>query len=111
MKEFNLNTEYSEKADEIRKKLVETSFYKYGSARNNFIRGYVDAIKTHELCIKKYQETRNTEYLLDAMNYLMFEYMYPQLKGAYYKPTNETESAGISGISEREMEMLREDAY
>ena len=111
MKEFNLNMEYSEKADEIRKKLVETSFYKYGSARNNFVRGYVDAIETHELCVKKYQETRNTEYLLDAMNYLMFEYMYPQLKGAYYKPTKETESAGISGISEREMEMLKEDVY
>lgn len=111
MKEFDLKMEYSERADEIRKKLVETSFYKYGSARNNFMRGYVNALESCDLCIEKYKKTKNTEYLLDAMNYLMFEYMYPQLKGAYYKPTKETESAGISGISEREMEMLKEDVY
>ena len=111
MKEFDLKTEYSEKVDEIRKKLVETSFYKYGSARNNFARGYVNALESHDLCIEKYKETKNTEYLLDAMNYLMFEYMYPQLQGAYYRSTNETESAGISGISEREMEKLKENDF
>lgn len=85
------------------------SFYKYGSARVNFGRGYVNAIKSHDKCMKAYEETGNKEYLLDAMNYLMFEFMYPQKDGAYYRPTESHESAGIEGISIVEMERLKNE--
>ena len=37
------------------------------------------------------------------MNYLMFEYMYPQEDGAFFKATDSGESAGISGMSYNEM--------
>lgn len=104
---FDLKKEYSDKIDELRKNRVKTSFYKYGSAAVNFGRGYVDALKTMQLCVEKYHETKNKEYLLDAMNYLMFEFMYPQEPGAYFKATGSEESAGISGISEKEMEKYR----
>ena len=50
---------------------------------------------------------KNKEYLLDAMNYLMFEFIYPQEPGAYFKATCSEESAGIAGISEKEMEKYR----
>ena len=63
----------------------------------------VNALESHDLCIEKYKKTKNTEYLLDAMNYLMFEYMYPQEDGAFFKATDDGESAGISGMSYNEM--------
>lgn len=107
MKQYIHEQEYSENVDDLRKNRVQTSFYKYGSARVNFGRGYVDALGSHEKCIEAYNRTCNKEYLLDAMNYLMFEFMYPQKKGAYFKPTGSDESAGIVGISVTEMEKLR----
>lgn len=107
MKEYIHEQEYSEKADELRKNRVQTSFYKYGSAKVNFGRGYVYALGSHEKCIEAYNRTGNKEYLLDAMNYLMFEFMYPQKEGTYFKPTGSEESAGIVGVSINEMEELK----
>ena len=75
--------EYSDHFDKLRQNRVEMSFYKYGSAKNNFGDKLVNALESHDLCIKKYQETGNTEYLCDAANYLMFEFMYPQRERAH----------------------------
>ena len=36
MAKFDMNKEYSLRADVLRKNRVETSFYKYGSAADNF---------------------------------------------------------------------------
>ena len=108
---INFSNEYSEEVDNIRKKMCLTSYYKYGSAKENFGKGLVDSLETHEKCIKKYKETKNKEYLLDAMNYLMFEFMYPQIDGTYYKPTESKDSAGICGISIKEMEELSREDY
>ena len=93
----NMKKEYSDRFDALRKNRVEVSFHKYGPARTNFEDKLVDALATHELCIEKYKETKNTEYLVDAANYLMFEFMYPQLDGAYFKPTDSDVSAGTVG--------------
>ena len=86
MKEI-FKQEYSEKADKIRKNMVLMSFYKYGSAKKNFAEGRVDAFKSAEKCMEAFKKDKNTEHLLDAMNYLMFRYMYP-LPGEEYKPTD-----------------------
>lgn len=104
-----MKNEYSERFDELRKNRVEVSYHKYGSAKKNFSTGNVQAIPTMQLCVDKYNETGNTEYLLDAANYLMFEFMYPQHKKAHFKATDSKDSAGIVGISEKEMERYRED--
>lgn len=93
----DMKKEYSDRFDTLRKNRVEVSFHKYGPAKINFGDKLVDAIKSHDLCIEKYKETGNTEYLLDAANYLMFEFMYPQKEGAYFKATDSSESAGTSG--------------
>lgn len=93
----NLPEEYSDRFDRLRQNRVETSYYKYGSAKDNYGKGLCNALESHGLCIQKYKETGNTEYLLDAANYLMFEFMYPQQAGAYFKETGSSESAGISG--------------
>lgn len=111
MNNYISEKEYSHEVDKLRENRVKVSFYKYGTAEKNFGRGYVDALKTEEKCIEKYNETGNKEYLLDAMNYLMFEFMYPQRKGAFFKATDSKESAGIVGISAKEMEDLKDEDY
>lgn len=100
--------EYSDKFDELRQNRVQVSYHKYGSAKDNFGEKLVNALETCQLCIEKYKKTGNTEYLVDAANYLMFEYMYPQRKDAYFRATDSGESAGIVGLS---IKQLHEDRY
>ena len=92
-----LPKEYSDHFDELRQNRVGISYYKYGSAEDNFGMKLVNALESHDMCIRKYLETGNTEYLCDAANYLMFEFMYPQKDGAFFKATDSSESAGVSG--------------
>lgn len=98
--------EYSEHFDELRKNRVKTSFYKYGSVKTNFGEKLVESIPTAEICIEKYRQTGNTEYLCDAANYLMFEFMYPQRDGAFFRATGSSESAGIVGVAVNQMRDL-----
>ena len=105
-----LKTEYSERFDEIRKGLVAQSYFKYGKASRNFVSGNVNAIGCLKKCIEKFEETKNLEYLADAANYCMCRYMYPQ-NGEFFKHTDSGESAGIEGISIKEMETYRENNY
>lgn len=98
-RKFDINKEYSTKADELRKNRVETSFYKYGPAKVNFGDKLVNAKNSAKICIEAYEKTHNTEYLLDAMNYCMFEYMFPQFDDAYFKATDSSESPGKDGIA------------
>lgn len=96
--------EYSNRFDELRKNRVEVSFHKYGSAKKNFGDHLVNALETMQMCIDKYKDTKNTEYLCDAANYLMFEFMYPSFDGAYFKATDSSQSAGISGFTIKDIE-------
>lgn len=104
MNKPNIKNEYSDKFDELRRNRVEVSFYKYGPAKDNFSTGNVNAIATLEKCIEKYNATGNTEYLCDAANYAMFEFMYPQHPKAHFRATDSGESAGIVGMSVKELE-------
>ena len=111
MDKLNMSKEYSTKFDELRRNRVEVSFYKYGSAAQNFGSGNVQAIPTLERCLQKYKETGNTEFLVDGANYLMFEFMYPQHPKAHFRATDSSESAGIVGMSVNEMERFKNDSY
>ena len=101
------SSEWSEEFEKRRKNRVATSRHKYGSAKDNFGKHFVSALKSAELCKRKYLETGNTEYLLDMGNYIMFEYMYPSVPSAYFNATDSGGSAGISGISIKEIEKFR----
>lgn len=101
--EVNPN-EYSLMFDELRKNRVAVSYHKYGSAKVNFGQGLVKAIPTLEKCLTKYKETGNTEYLCDLANYAMFEFMYPQHPKGHFRATDSGESAGIEGMSIKEIE-------
>ena len=91
-----LKREYSEQFDKERKSRVEVSYYKYGSARDNFGSGRVDALATAEMCIEAFKKDHNSEHLIDAANYLMFRYMYP-FPDDYFKPTDSSGSVGTVG--------------
>lgn len=108
---MDLSKEYSARFDELRRNRVETSYFKYGSAKQNFSTGNVNALKTMKLCVEKYKETGNTEFLVDGANYLMFEFMYPQHGKAHFRATESSESAGIVGISEKEMERYKNNSF
>ncbi len=88
--------DYSELFDKLRRNRVQLSRYKYGAARDNFGSGRVDAIGSLELCLEKFKETGNTEYLCDVANYAMFRFMYPW-PGEFFRATDSTESAGTVG--------------
>lgn len=89
--------DYSEEFDRLRKNRVELSAIKYGSARDNFGSGRVDALATAELCIEAFKKDKNTEHLVDAANYLMFRYMYP-LPGESFSATDSSGSVGTVGV-------------
>lgn len=91
-----LNKEYSEEFDRLRKNRVQMSYYKYGSARDNFGGGRVDALATAERCIEAFKKDGNTEHLVDAANYLMFRYMYPY-EGETFIATDSNGSVGTVG--------------
>lgn len=97
-----LRTEYSHRFDEIRKNMMITSYYKYGSLKENYEKfKCMDAIGNIELRLKKYKETGNTEFLADVANFAMIEFMFPSIPGAKYVPTESgsCENAGF-GINE-----------
>jgi hypothetical protein len=88
-KEKILQTEYSQRFDEIRKNMMVMSYYKYGPLKDNYgTYKCMDAIKNIELRLQKYKETGNTEFLVDIANFAMIEFMNPSIKGAKYTPTD-----------------------
>ena len=91
-----LKREYSEVFDKERKYRVEVSYHKYGSARDNFGSGRVDAFETAKLCLDAFEKDKNLEHLIDAANYLMFRFMYP-MPNEYFKPTDSSGSVGTVG--------------
>lgn len=98
--------EYSREFDELRKNRVAMGLIKYGPVAENYGKAYVDALSSAMLCFSKYKLSRNTEYLLDAANYIMFEWMHPQVEGAHFTPTEAKDSAGIVGMPVNEAREL-----
>lgn len=76
--------------------LANVSYYKYGPAKNNFAEGRVDAIGCIDNCLEKFRKTKNTEYLLDVVNYALYRYIFP-LPGEEFKHTDSSGSAGVVG--------------
>lgn len=91
-----IESEYSEQFDKERKYRIEISYFKYGSARDNFGSGRVDALATAEKCLEAFKKDHNTEHLVDAANYLMFRFMYP-MQGEQFAPTDSDCSVGTVG--------------
>ena len=95
-----LETEFSETFVARMKNRMATSYYKYGPIKKNYADGSTDAIKEMRERIKKYKETGNTEWLADAANFAMIEFMYPQHDEAHFRATDSGESPGLVSRSQ-----------
>lgn len=76
---------------------VTFGFLKYGSV--NASSRKIDFIQTMRDRVKKYKETGNTEFLIDAANFLMFEFMYPSEPGAFFQGTDSDQSPGLISLA------------
>jgi hypothetical protein len=72
------------------------SYFKYGALRRAYPEK-VDAIASLKQRLAKYEETGNTEWLMDLANFAMIEYMHPRHPQAHYRPTDSRESPGRTG--------------
>lgn len=69
------------------------SYHKYGPVRQGFP-DKVDAMSSMEQRVLEYQRTGNSEFLIDAANFLMIEFMLPRHPKAHFRPTDSHESPG-----------------
>lgn len=87
------DTEFSERFVTAMVARMALSFFKYGAVAHGFP-AKVNAIETLQLCLQKYADTGNGEYLVDAANYAMIEFMHPRHPDAHYRPVDSKDSAG-----------------
>jgi hypothetical protein len=107
-----LKTEFSEDFIQKMKNRIITSHYKYGWMKDSYNRKHkednVNAIATLKKRLELYEETGNTEWLVDVGNFAMIEFMYPQHPCAHFRATSSEESPGLVGISSGEIKRFKE---
>lgn len=87
------------------------SYHKYGEVKDAYP-GVVDAIESLLARVQKYKETGNTEWLIDAANFAMIEFMCPGHPDAHYRPTDSREAPGrklVTGQTTRDHNFEAED--
>lgn len=76
---------------------------KYGPLEDNYP-APGNSLKSAEERIKRYLNTGNTEFLLDAANQIIIEFLFPAHRKAFFRATNSDESPGIPGLLDRKGE-------
>lgn len=74
-------------------KRMGVSFYKYGDLRLAYPHK-INSLESAQTRINKYLETGNTEFLIDAANQMMIEFMCPSVPNAFFRATDSDESPG-----------------
>jgi hypothetical protein len=69
------------------------SYYKYGKVADAYPAS-MDAMASLQQRITSYLVTENTEFLIDAANFAMIEFMHPGCDNAHYTPTDSDGSPG-----------------
>ena len=72
---------------------MAVSYNKYGKVSEGYPTR-ISAIESLQMRLERYAETGNTEFLIDAANFAMIEFMLPRRKGAHFDPTDSAESPG-----------------
>lgn len=72
---------------------MSVSYYKYGAIADAYPRK-VNAIESMHQRLDMYFKTKNTEYLIDAANFLMIEFLKPSIDDAYFRSTDADGSCG-----------------
>lgn len=81
------DSEYSRSFLQSMVNAMGKSFFKYGAVADGYP-DKVDALKCLRLRLERYEDTGNTEMLVDAANFAMIEFMHPKQKGATYHPVD-----------------------
>ena len=71
---------------------MQMSRFKYGPLDKKVY--FIDCLASLQQRLEKYQETHNTEWLMDAANYCILEAMYPAYPDAHFRATDSNESPG-----------------
>lgn len=87
------SSEFSERFVEAMRNRMAVSYCKYGSIKDGFPRK-INAIESLQRRLEKYHETGNTEWLIDAANFAMIEFMLPSHPRAHFRATDSRESPG-----------------
>jgi hypothetical protein len=90
-----LATEFSEPFVELMRNRMVAGFYRYGPRSENA--GRIDELASLRKRLEKYEETGNTEYLVDAANIAMVEFMQPQHPKAHFRTAEHHEHSGLVG--------------
>lgn len=85
-------TEFSQRFVQGMADRMAVSYCKYGAAADAYPHR-VSAINSLLARVQKYQDTGNTEWLMDVANFAMVEFMYPS-DGSCYTPTDSAASPG-----------------
>jgi hypothetical protein len=88
-----LNTEFSDTFVEGMKSRMIVSYYKYGKLADAYPHK-VNAIASLTDRLRQYARTGNTEFLIDAANFAMIEFMHPSVDGAHFAGTDDDASPG-----------------
>ena len=72
---------------------MAVSFFKYGAVADGYP-GNVDALASLRQRVEMYGATGNTEYLIDAANFAMIEFMHPSRADAHFAATDSDGSPG-----------------
>lgn len=75
------------------RKRMAVSYHKYGLMADA-ARKRVDQIESLRIRLERYDETGNTEWLMDVANMAMIEFTHPLHPAAHYRPTDSDESPG-----------------
>lgn len=75
----------------MRERMV-MSYFKYGPVEET--QGKIDYLASMRQRLEKYEVTGNTEFLMDAANFLMIEFTFPRHPRAHFAPTDSKESPG-----------------
>lgn len=86
-------TEFSEEFATKMRNRMEVSYHKYGPVAKAYPHK-VNAMKSLQERLKKYQETGNTEWLIDAANFCMIEFMHPSHENAHFEAKDADASPG-----------------
>lgn len=69
------------------------SFHKYGPVADAYP-DKVNALESMQQRVEEYRRTGNTEFLIDAGNFVMIEFMRPSHPQAYFQGTDSEQSPG-----------------
>lgn len=72
---------------------MAVSYHKYGAIADAYP-NRVDAVASLKQRLEKYAETGNTEFLIDAANFAMIEFLCPAIPDATFTPTDSDASPG-----------------